>query len=107
MKKILLSFMFVTLISCGNSTPDNSDAKEAARAAIIHNLKDPMSATFHQNEIVTKVSDSVFSYTETVNAKNSFGGSSAQNATVQVKWIGGDPSEVQSWSILDIQLNER
>jgi len=107
MKKILLLLSFLTIISCGSSTPDESTAKEAARAAVLQNVKSPSSTEFHQNEIVTDLGDNTFEYKETVNATNAYGGSIAQNATVKVKWIGEDPSEVSNWTVLDIQFTER
>ena len=110
MKKSILTTIITLLLltSCGgNSTPDNSDAKEAARAAIIHNLKDPMSAKFHHDEVIKKIGDSTFLFTETVNATNSFGGSVAQIATVEVIWKGGDPSVVENWTFSKLQFNQR
>ena len=107
MKNFLLLCTSTLLISCGNSTPDDSDVKDASRAAIIHDLKDPTSAKFHHNEIVSKLDDSLYSYSETVNAANSFGGSRAQNVIVKVKWAGGDPSEIQNWRLINIQYLER
>lgn len=107
MKKTFLLFSLLALFACGSSTPDESDAKEAARAAIIQNLKSPSDANFHHNEVVKDLGNSTFEYKETVNATNSFGGSIKQDVTVKVKWLGGDPSEVTSWSILDIQFTDR
>ncbi|MFZ4522984.1 MAG: hypothetical protein ACOYNC_14840 [Bacteroidales bacterium] len=102
----IISFFLLT--SCGgNSAPDNSDAKEAARAAIIHSLKDPKSASFHHDEVIKKYGDSTFLYTETVNATNSFGGSIAQIVTIEVKWTGGDPSVVENWTFSKLQFNPR
>lgn len=95
------------MTSCGHSTPNESDAKEAARAAIIHSLKDPMSAQFHHNETIKNLGNNLFQYTETVNAKNSFGGSIAQNVSVKVQWISGDPSEVENWKFSELQFTER
>lgn len=107
MKKILLLFCATLLISCGDSTPDNSDVKNAARAVIIHDLKDPRSAEFHHNEVITKTGDSVFIYKETVNATNSFGGSIANDAIIIVKWRGGNPSDIENWYVIDKQLAPR
>lgn len=107
MKKLILLLSLLALFGCGSSTPDESTAKEAARAAIIHNLKSPSSANFHHNEVVKKIDDSTFVYSETVEATNSFGGVIAQNAHTTVKWMGGDPSEETNWSLLDIQFTER
>ena len=108
MKKLLLfAIMAMGLTSCGSSTPDESDAKEAARSAILQNLKNPIDAKFHHNEIVKALGDNTFEYTETVNATNGFGGSIAQNATVKVKWLKDDPSEVSNWTIIDIQFVDR
>ena len=107
MKKLLLVLVIFFFISCGNSTPDKSDAKEAARAAIIHNLKDTMSDTFHQIEVVTDLGNNTFQYVETVGATNSFGGVITQNAVVKVKWLKDDPSEVSNWSIVNIEFIER
>ena len=107
MKKAILLLIFLAFISCGSSVPDESDAKEAARSAILQNLKNPNGANFHHNEIVKDLGDGTFEYTETVDATNSFGGVIAQNVTVQVKWLKDDPSEVTNWSIIDIQFVER
>lgn len=107
MKKIIIILTAFSLIGCGSSTPDEATAKEAARAAIIHNLKDPSSAEFHQNEKVKDLGNNTFEYTESVNATNSFGGKIAQDVNVQVKWNGGDPSEVNNWSVVDIHFLER
>lgn len=107
MKKVLLSISFLALISCGSSIADESNAKEAARAAILNKLTSPSSAKFHHNEVVKKIDDSTFNYTETIESTNSFGGMIAQNAIVKVKWISGDASEVTNWSVLDIQFAER
>ena len=52
MKKVFLLFSLLALFSCGSSTPDESDAKEAARAAILKSLKNPLDARFHQNEVI-------------------------------------------------------
>lgn len=106
MKKAILLLSFLALMSCGNSTPDESDAKDAARAAIIQNLKNP-SAEFHHNEVIKDLGNGTFEYAEAVNATNSFGGVIAQNVTAKIKWLGGDPSEVQNWSIVDIQFVNR
>lgn len=103
MKKALFLLSLLAFISCGRSTPNDSDAKDAARAAIIHNLKNP-DATFHHNEIITKISDSTYRYVETVNATNSFGGSIRQDVTVVVKWLKDDPSEVTNWAMLDLNF---
>lgn len=107
MKKVFLLFSLLALFGCGSSTPDESDAKEAARAAVIQNLKSPADAKFHQNDVVKELGDNTYEYKETVNATNSFGGSIKQDVTAKVKWIGGDPSEVTSWTILDIQFMDR
>ena len=107
MKKLFLTFSFLTLISCGNSTPDNSDVKDVARVVIMSNLKDPTTTKFHHNENVKDLGDSTFVYTETINATNSFGGSIAQNATITIKWAGGEPSEITNWRIVDTQFEER
>ena len=107
MKKLVLLFSFLAFISCGNSEPDEDDAKQAARAAIIHNLKDPKSATFHHNEVVYDLGYNTYQYTETIGAKNSFGGVITQNAIVKVKWLKDDPSKVANWSVLDIKFIER
>ena len=107
MKKIISILSLLALISCGNSTPDESDAKEAARAAIIQSLKDPNSAKFHHNEIINDLGDNTFQYTETIGATNSFGGVITQNAIVKVKWLKDDPSEVTNWSVVNLQFNER
>lgn len=107
MKKVFLLFSLMAIISCGSSTPDESDAKEAARSAILQNLKNPIDMTFHQNEEIKDLGDNTFEYKETINATNSYGGSIAQNAIVKVKWLKGDPSDVTNWTILDIQFTER
>jgi hypothetical protein len=107
MKKILLLISLVFMASCGSSTPDASDAKEAARAAVLQNLKNPVDMTFHQNEIVKDVGNNTFEYRETINATNSFGGSIKQDAIVQVKFVGDDPSDVSSWSLLNIEFVTR
>ena len=39
MRKSILAFIFIAFISCGSSEPDESDAKQAARSAILQNLK--------------------------------------------------------------------
>ncbi|WP_131387679.1 hypothetical protein [Flavobacterium suncheonense] len=107
MKKVILFLSILVFIGCGNSEPNESNAKEAARAAIIHNLKNINSANFHQNEVIADLGGGVYQYKETVNATNNFGGSIANDVTVKVKYVGGDASEVSSWSILDIQFSER
>lgn len=106
MKKLLL-LSLIGLMSCSNSTPDDGNVKDAARAAILHNLKDLNSAKFHHNEIVSDLGNNIYTYTETVNATNSFGGSIANNAIVKLKWNGGDPSEVSSYQLIDLQFNPR
>lgn len=107
MKKVFLFISFLAIIGCGSSTPDESDAKDAAVSAILQNLKNPVDVTFHQNEEIKDLGDNTFEYKETINATNDFGGSIAQNAIVKVKWLKGDPSEVTNWTILDIQFTER
>lgn len=107
MKKVILLLGFLAFISCGHSTPDESDAKEAARSAILQNLKNPIDMTFHQNDVVKYLGDSIYEYKETINATNGFGGSIRQDVTVKVKWLKDDPSEVSNWSIVDIQFLER
>ncbi len=107
MKKAILLLSFLAFISCGNSTPNESDAKEVARAAVLQNIKNPVGMTFHQNDVVTEFADNVFEYKETINATNSFGGSIKQDVTVQVKWIKDDPSEVSNWTVVDIQFADR
>lgn len=107
MKKVLLSISFLALISCGSSIADESNAKEAARAAILNKLTSPSSAKFHHNEVVKKIDDSTFNYTETIESTNSFGGMIAQNVNTTVKWKGGDASEATNWVIIDIQFAER
>jgi len=103
-KFILISALFV-IFSCGTSMPNESHAKEAARAAIIQNLKNPLDVKFHQNETVESLGDNTFEYTETINATNSFGGSIKQNAVVKVKWLKDDPDEVSNWTVLSIEFN--
>lgn len=107
MKKLLFLLGFATVISCGSSTPDDSDIKQAARAAILSNVKDPTSTTFHQNEVVKNLGENVYSYSETINATNGFGGSIAQNIFVKIKWTGTDPSEVSSYQLVDLQYSDR
>ena len=106
MKKLLL-IILLALLSCSNSLPDESDAKEAARAAILQNLKSPLDAKFHHNETINKISNNTFEYKETINAKNSFGGSIKQTAIVKVKWLKDDPSEVTNWTVLNIEFINR
>lgn len=106
MKKVFLVLSFLAIVSCGNSTPDESDAKEAARAAVISNLKNPIDIQFHQNEVIKDLGENTFEYKETINATNSFGGSIKQEATVKVKWIKEDPSEVSNWSVINIKFSE-
>ena len=105
---ILIPVIIFFLLSCdGNSAPESNDAKEAARAAIIHNLKDPKSVKFHHDEVIKKIDDSSFLYTETVNASNSYGGSIAQIVTIEVNYRGGDPSTVENWSYTNLQFKPR
>lgn len=106
MKKLALLLTFLVLISCGGSTPNDADAKQAARAAIIQSLKNP-DANFHQNETIQSLGDGIYIYKESVNATNSYGGTIAQNVTAKVKWNGDDPSQVQNWSIIDLQFEDR
>lgn len=106
MKKLIVLILAFSIFSCGSSTPNESDAKQAARAAIIHSLKNP-DAKFHQNETIQDLGDGTFLYKESINATNSYGGSIAQNVTAKVKWNGGDPSEVQSWSVVDLEFEDR
>lgn len=109
MKKaiFILTLCLTTLLSCSSSTPDETDAKEAARAVVLQNVKNPVDLKFHQNDEVKNLGDNTFEYKETINATNSYGGSIAQNVIVKVKWIKGDPSEVQNWSLVDIQFTDR
>lgn len=107
MKKAILLLSFLAFISCGHSNPDESDAKEAARSAVLQNLKNPIDMTFHQNDVVKDLGDNIFEYKETINATNSFGGSIKQEVTVQVKWLKDDPSEVSNWSVINIQFADR
>lgn len=109
MKKLftLLLLCSLTLSSCGHSTPDESDAKEAARSAVLQNLNNPIDMTFHQNDVVKDLGDSTYEYKETINAKNGFGGSIKQDVTVQVKWLKDDPTEVTNWTIVDIKFVNR
>jgi len=106
-KTILLFFIITSMISCSSSVPDESDAKEAARAVVLQNVKNPVDLKFHQNDEVKNLGDNTFEYKETINATNSYGGSIAQNVIVKVKWIKDDPSEVKNWSIIDIQFTDR
>lgn len=107
MRKLILLLSFLAIVSCGNSTPDESDAKEAARSAVLQNLKNPIDMTFHQNDVVKDLGENTFEYKETINASNSFGGSLKQDVTVIVKWLSDDPSEVSNWSIVDIKFVNR
>lgn len=107
MKKTLLLFGLLAFFGCGNSEPDESDAKDAARAAILQNLKNPSDTKFHHNEVIKTLGDSTFEYKETINATNSFGGSIKQDAVVRVKFLQGDPDVETNWTILDIQFLER
>lgn len=109
MKKaiLILTLCLITLISCSSSTPDEADAKEAARAVVLQNVKNPVDLKFHQNDEVKNIGNNTFEYKETINATNSYGGSIVQNVTVTVKWIKDDPSEVKNWSIIDIQFSDR
>jgi hypothetical protein len=107
MKKTFLLFSLLALFSCGSSTPDESDAKEAARAAILERLKNPLDARFHQNETIKDLGKGAYLYTETVNSTNSFGGSISQNVTLEVKWLGEDPSNVENWVVMNIDVTER
>lgn len=106
MKKLILLLSFI-VISCGHSTPNESDAKEAARAALIQQLKNPTGLTFFQNDKVMDIGGNTFVYNETISATNSFGGVITQNAIVKVKWLKDDPSEVSNWTVVDFQLNDR
>lgn len=104
MKKILLLFSLVVLFSCGSSTPNEADAKEAARAAVLQNLKNPTDVKFHHNETIKNIGNNTFEYRETINATNSFGGSIKQDAILKVKWLKDDPGEVSNWSIISIEF---
>lgn len=104
MKKIFLLLTLFALISCGHSAPDESDAKEAARAAVLQNLKNPVDMKFHQNDVVKDLGDNTFEYKETINASNSFGGSIKQNVVIKVKWLKDDPSEASNWTVLDLRF---
>lgn len=106
MRALLFSIIFLAFVSCGSSTPNEADAKEAARAVVLQNLKNPKDMSFHQNDVVKNLGDNTFEYTETINATNSFGGSIKQDVTVIVKWIKDDPSDITNWSVIDIQFNE-
>lgn len=104
MKKVFLLFSLLIVFSCGNSVPDESDAKEAARAAILQHLKNPADVKFHHNETIKNIGNNTFEYIETINATNSFGGSIKQNAILKVKWLKDDPGEVSNWSIISIEF---
>ena len=107
MKKLLAVAGVLLLCNCSSKTADEANVKEAARAAIIHNLKSPSSVKFHHNEYVKQIDDSTFIYTETIEATNTYGGLIAQNAYTTVKWKGGDASDVDNWNVLDLQFKER
>ena len=104
MKKLLLLFICTALLSCGSSEPNEANAKEAARAAILQNLKNPTDVSFHHNEKIHDLGLNTFEYRETINATNSFGGSIKQNAVVKVKWLKDDAREVSNWSIIEFRL---
>lgn len=104
MKKLILLFSLLIVFNCGSSEPNESNAKQAARAAILQNLKQPQDVTFHHNETVLDLGHHTFEYQETINATNSFGGSIKQNAVVKIKWLKDDPSEVSNWSLIDIRF---
>lgn len=104
MRKLLLLFSLLVLFNCGSSEPNESNAKEAARAAIIQNLKNPTDVKFHQNETIADLGYNTFEYKETLNATNSFGGSIKQTAVVKVKYLKGDASEVTNWTVVDIRF---
>ena len=105
MKKILLAFSILLLLNCSNSSPSDSDVKSAARAAILHNLQDLNSAKFHHNEAITDLGNGSYQYQETINANNAFGGAIRKNAVVTIHWNGGDPSEVSSYTVANLELN--
>lgn len=107
MKKVFYYLSFIALISCGNSTPDESDVKDVARIVILRNVKNMKSTEFYHNEIITTYQDSLFDYKETISATNSFGGAIDQVVTTRLKWNGGDPSEITNWSLVDIQFADR
>ncbi len=107
MKKLLSAFVLLVLFCCTNSKPSDSNIKDAARAAILTNLKDMGSAKFHHNETVQDLGNQIYRYQETVNANNSFGGSLSKNIVVTLKWSGQDPSEISSYILQDLQFNER
>lgn len=106
MKKLILLLAFF-VFSCGTSSPDKGDAKQAGRAALLQNMKNPMGVTFFQNDNVKIISENVFEYTETISATNSFGGTITQNAIIKIKWLQDDPSEVTNWAVLDLKLLDR
>ncbi|WP_264522159.1 hypothetical protein [Flavobacterium sp. N1994] len=107
MKKFILLLSLLAIISCTNSSPDDSNVKDVARAVILHNLKSANSTEFHHNETINHLNDNTFEYKETINATNSFGGSLVENATVKIKWTGGDPSKTENWSVVDVNFSER
>jgi hypothetical protein len=107
MKKVILLFNLLALFSCSSSSPSDSDVKEAARAAILQNLKSPTQTSFHHNEVIEKLEENTFQYKETINATNSFGGSIKQDATVKIKWLNKNPSVITNWSVIDIQFMDR
>jgi len=97
--------VFVSLAS--PDFPEASDLKEAARAQIIHNLKDPTSPEFFNNGKFTKETDSIYIYTESLKALNGFGLKVPQDAYVKLKWTGSDPDEIDSYILLDLKFKNR
>ncbi|AUS04508.1 hypothetical protein [Pseudotamlana carrageenivorans] len=104
MRKLLLIFGLLAFFSCTSSEPNEANAKNAARSAIIQKVKNPTDLKFHHNEVISNLGYNTFQYQETINATNGFGGSIKKNAVVKVKWIKGDASEVSSWIIEDIYI---
>ena len=107
MKKIILILSLLALLSCGSSTPDESDVKDVARTVILRSVKNIKSTEFYHNEIITTYQDSLFDYKETISATNSFGGAIDQVVTTRLKWNGGNPSEITNWAVIDIQFANR
>lgn len=119
MKKLLLFFTALIILSCDDSKPYQPDfstkdgREDFARKAWVmtpefvkQNLQSPSTAKFPFSDYTFSdpKSDNSIIIKSYVDAQNSFGGTLRETFFINLKFNGGDWSDINNWSLINIRF---